>query len=85
MKINAIQLRKIVLDEAAKFQKMQNVEDVEADETQADELADTIVAKKDFAPKCESKVALKKKLQQLELQEARIRVLKTKIINALTK
>lgn len=81
MKLTAEKLRQIVLDEAAKFGKMKDVEDVTADEKDADELADTVPAKKDYT--CES--VLVKRLKAIKLQEAKLRNEKLSIIAKLTK
>jgi hypothetical protein len=69
MKLTKESLKRIVLDEMAKFGKEKNVKDVKAKEVEACDLADTLEAKKDFTVK----EALKK-VQELKLQEQKLSV-----------
>jgi len=74
MKLSREQLKRIVLDEVAKFGKAKDVEDVKAKEVDACDLADTLEAKKDFTVK-----EAVKKSQELKLQEKKLLEQLTKI------
>lgn len=67
MKLSKEQLKSIVLDEVAKFGKPKKVEDVEVKEVDACDLADTLVAKKDFTVKEALDVINSLKLQEKKL------------------
>lgn len=82
MKLTPAMLRKIVLEEAAKFGKMGSVEDATAKEVEADELADTVENKKDFTVS-ESKMVAR--LKQIKVQEAKLRTERLAIIEQLSK
>lgn len=60
MKLTSRLLRKIIEEEVSKFGKMEDVEDVKADETDADELAAALEKKLDF-------------MKALKIEETRLR------------
>lgn len=71
MKLTSDMLKKIIMEEVSKFGKMQDVEDVEADELGADELG--------------SDKALEKKIdymKALKIEENRLRKRLEKIVEA---
>lgn len=71
MKLSLKQLRSLVIQEAAKFGKETPIEDVEAEETEASELADSLENHVDHTVKegLREKVKL---AQALKLEEARL-------------
>ena len=72
MKLTKDVLKNIILQEMSKFGKMKNVEDVVADECDADELADSLAQKKDYTV---NETALKNKINKalaLKLEERRL-------------
>lgn len=66
MKLTSRLLQRIIEEEVSKFGKMEDVEKVEADETDADEYADTLEKKLDF-------------MKALKIEEMRLRRRLTKI------
>lgn len=85
MKLTPNMLKKIVIQEAAKFGKMKSVKDVKTKEVCADELANTLEDKKDFTVKEVHQTKLLKRLKEIKLQETRLAVQKRQIIATLTK
>lgn len=72
MKLSQTQLRKLVLDEVkALMGKEKDVEDVKTKEVAADELADTLAAKKDFTVKEVRALKVQEMKLAKQLQEVR--------------
>lgn len=69
MKLTSKILRKIIQEEAAKFGAMTDVEDVKADETDADEFADSLEKKIDY-------------IKALKIEESRLKRRLAKISEA---
>ena len=69
MKLTSEILRKIIQEEAAKFDAMTDTEDVKADETDADEFADSLEKKIDY-------------IKALKIEESRLKRRLAKISEA---
>ena len=72
MKLTPKMLKKLILDEAGKFGKMMDPEDVKAEEVDADELADSLEKKIDY-------------IKALKLEENRLRRRLAKIAETRTR
>lgn len=76
MKLTTKILKKMILDEASKFGNMRDVEDVEAEEVDADKLADALEKHIDYVKALKIEESrLKKRLAKIA--ETRTRIAKT--------
>jgi len=76
MKLTTKILKKMILDEASKFGKMRDVEDVKAEEVDADNLADALEKHIDYVKALKIEESrLKKRLAKIA--ETRTRIAKT--------
>jgi hypothetical protein len=76
MKLTSEILKKMILDEASKFGKMKDVEDVKAEEVDADKLADALEKHIDYVKALKIEESrLKKRLAKIA--ETRTRIAKT--------
>lgn len=78
MKLTPSFLKKLILDEASKLGKMKDVEDVEAEEVDADEFADSLEKKIDYVK------ALKIEESRLRRRLTQIAETRTRIVKSLT-
>lgn len=76
MKLTSKTLKRIIKEEAAKFGREGDVEDVDAEETDADEFADSLEKKIDYVKALKvEETRLLKRLKRI--RESKARVLKT--------
>ena len=78
MKLTRQLLNKIIMQEMAKFGPMKDTEDVKAEETDADELADSLENKIDYAK------ALKVEEKRLQRRLARISEARRRVMKSIT-
>ncbi len=78
MRLTPKMLKKLILDEAGKFGKMQDVEDVEAREVDADEFADSLEKKIDYVK------ALKLEESRLRKRLAKIAETRTRVVKSMS-